>query len=261
MMTVTEEALKNLDDEIMTADTRSTAPFRLFAQIVNVDRWECVLESGAGKVPYDSFRHAPYRKRIALTIEAARLSDKRLYKKEWLIGDNRDDKGWVKITLPSLRVINAHLSTLNGKYVAIDFTPTGKKYMTKATDDKPAEERSETTWSFVELFNTHDECEAAELMHTGGYKDESEPNVVETSTAGPWDVNKVAPSSVPANDKSLAIQAAKALWMAAKHNEAEFRKYLKTNSNVLSGFDKADESGNVDSEKSIAAALAAVKAE
>jgi hypothetical protein len=236
MMTVTEEALKNLDDEIMTADTRSTAPFRLFAQVVNVDRYECVLESGAGKVPYDSFRHAPYRKRIALTIEATRISDGKLYKKEWLVGDNRGDKGWTKITLPSLKAINAHLSALSGKFAAIDFAATGKKYMTKATDDKPAEERSELTWQFVEIYDTRDQCEAAELMHTGGYKDESEPNVVETSTAGPWDVNKVAPPA-STSDTSLAIQAAKALWAASGRDETKFKKMLAGNPNVARQFD------------------------
>lgn len=236
----TDDALSQIDDQIMTADTRSAAPFRLFAQIVNVDRYECVLESGVGKVPYDSYRHPAYRKRIALTIEATRISDNKPYKKEWLILDNRDDKGWSKITLPSLKAINAHLSTLSGKFAAIDYVATGRKYMTKATDDKPAEERSETTWSFVELYNTHDECEAAELMHTGGYKDESESNAVETSTAGPWDVNKVAPPSVPTNDKSLAIQAAKALWAASGRDEAKFKKMLAGNPNVEKQFANVD---------------------
>lgn len=240
-MTTVDEERQQLAEEAMTADTRPPAPFRLFGKIVTVDMWNCVLETGRGKIPYDPAKHAPFRKRLSLTIVIQAIDSAKTYKKEFLIGDNRDDKGWSKIALPSLRLLNLHLTTLESTHVAVDFAPTGRKYQ-----DKDSNERDETTFKFIESYPSSEACEAGSRMFYAGYDEDQE--AASTTTDDPD--FPIPPAEIPPPAPvapNVTLQAAKALWGASGKNPDKFTKMINGNPQVLAGF------------ASVAAALAAVQ--
>lgn len=233
-MTTIDQELEDIANDAMNADTRPQRPFRIFGEVVTLDMWRCVLETGRGKIPFDPQVHQSFRMRNSITIEVQRISDGRIFKREWLDGDNRNDKGWTKITLPSLKANNIHLTTILGRFVTVETVPTGRTW----TNDKK-EEIQETTFKFIETFATRDSCEAAELIYYGTPADEAHANVANAATSDdsdPFAEDLPSPPAATNSDHNIGIQAAKALWTASGKDETKFRKMLAGNPSVLKHF-------------------------
>lgn len=226
-MTTIDDELAAIANDAMEADTRPQRPFRIFGEVVTLDMWRCALESGRGKVPFDPQVHQSFRARISITIEVQRISDGRIFKREWLDGDNRNDKGWTKITLPSLKANNIHLTTIKGRFVAVETVATGRTWQ----NDK-GETVQETTFKFIEAYPTRDACEAAELIYYGSTAEDTSTNAPATDEPA-----ELPPAPTATNsDHGVGVQAAKALWVASGKDETKFKKMLASNPSVMKHF-------------------------
>lgn len=223
-MTTVDEEIERLEAEAMAADSKPERQPKLFGQVVTVNVWACYLQRGAGKVPFDPAVHPADKKSIAITLEIQRI-DGQVRKKDYLDWE----KKWKTITLPSLRSLGLHLSRLKSRWVAIDWAPTGRTY--KSGDDPNAETRQEVCFKFTEVFPDRDACEAAERMHYGNYE-EYDTEVEDTIPT---------PTTPKPDQRNLGIQAARAMWSAAGHDEAKFKSMLQGNPNVMKHFASIDE--------------------
>jgi hypothetical protein len=213
----------NIAEEAMTADQRTPVAPSAFGQIVTVDGYACVIDR-SGKIPFDPQAHAEWRKRIALTITVQDFKGN-TRKKEYLI-DDRNDKGWKTVTLPSLQEHNVPLATLESRWVKYDLAPTGEVW---EPADKPGKKVALTTFKFVEFFKNRDECEAASWEYWGVPESESENGIEHGST------DETPATSTPTPD-SLALQAATAMWGAAGHDTTKYLKMIRGNPNVAKAF-------------------------
>jgi len=118
-----------------------------------VDVFFCVLEKGAGKVPYDEKIHPVDKRLTAVKLSVSLLPEMGLkfgVDRDWIA----EFKPWTAITMPSYKALGLSLRDLNGKYVKFKLTATGEKYESKG------ESHEKTTVEFLKVFSNQAECEA-----------------------------------------------------------------------------------------------------
>lgn len=135
----------------------------LFGQ-VDTNVWACALVKGQGKVPFDPEVHAADQRVIAIEITLTPLASSpnpRISKREMI----RDSAEWAKTVLPSLKALQTDLNKLQGAYVRIELVPA-RTY----TDKTSGEQKTATTFKFMEVYPSEDACEAAAaaLFRKGG---------------------------------------------------------------------------------------------
>jgi hypothetical protein len=125
-----------------------------------VDVFFCVLEKGAGKVPYDEKIHSADKRLTAVKLSVTPLPEMGLK-----FGIDRDliaeFKPWTGITMPSYKALGLSLRELNGKFIKCKLTATGEKYESKG------ESHEKTTVEFLKVFGNQAECEADYKTESG----------------------------------------------------------------------------------------------
>ena len=147
--------------EDLWEDAMSDEPGRFFGTLT-VNVWKCVLEKGAGKVPYDPAQHQGRRTSVAIELTIAPVDP------AWKL-ITRQTLNWVSefkgVIRPSVEALAPRiaeitgqqvgqfnpLKTLNGMWVGGQFVPR--------PDNKPGE--TWTTLQFTDVYASHEECEAA----------------------------------------------------------------------------------------------------
>ena len=140
-------------DAAMNPETREPTK-RWFGQMF-VEVWPCALVKGQGKVPFDANMHASDKRLTAVQMEVMPLSDYGVsftLKRDMIA----EFGGWPKITLPSIKALNADLRNLHESFVAVEFLPTGRKY-----PGNDGTEKEETTFVLVGTFADETACRAA----------------------------------------------------------------------------------------------------
>jgi hypothetical protein len=120
-----------------------------------LDVWACALIKGQGKVPFDDQVHDASQRLTAVQMEVQPLSD---YDVTFTLERDliAEFGAWPKVTLPSIKALGVDLRTLNKKWVAVEFKPTGRTYT-----GRDGEEKQETTFVVMGVYDTEAECRAA----------------------------------------------------------------------------------------------------
>lgn len=176
-------------DPFDTATEAKAPSAEYFGEIV-LDAWHCVLEKGTGKRPFDPGADDPSTRRTAVDIVILPLAEMNLKftLERKLVAESA---AWTKITWPSLQKLGlTNAREAKNKFARVKLTPTGRKWT-----GQDGSEKEETTFEFVALFATEDECRAA---FSGKHS---------TPAAAP------APAAVPGEDpnKKTALTFAKAV--------------------------------------------------
>ena len=203
-------------DPFAAAMTATEAPRTTFGEIATVDAWNCVLQKGVGKQPYDPGQHSPAQRRTAITIEVVPLRGQFTIKRETI----DTGKDWLNITLPSLRALGADLRSLKGKFCQVEQRPTGEKYT-----GKDGAEKERTGLYFLALFDTREQAEAAAEALYGPRA--SGP----VQGATPRNAPQPLPADGDTNDaeRQAALQALPLLWQASGKNGPAFAAMLQSN--------------------------------
>lgn len=124
-----------------------------------VDVWPCVLISGEGKVPFDPAVHEESKRVTAIEMELVPLPD---YDVGFTLERNMVHfaKAWRRVTLPSIQALNVDLRNLHEAYVAAEFKPTGRTWT-----GQDGEEKKETAFVIVDVFDDQDACQKAYLAY------------------------------------------------------------------------------------------------
>ena len=150
------------NDPMETASNATLAP-RTFYGVVDVDAYFCVLVKGTGKVLWDSDQHGVDERRtsIKLTVTPIAESGRPEPMEREMIAESRE---WVRITWASLKALGVtSVRNVKGKFAKVQFAPTGRKWTTRE-----GEEREATTFKFLALYDTEDECRTAWAADNGG---------------------------------------------------------------------------------------------
>jgi hypothetical protein len=178
----------------------SLAPHQFYGR-ADVDVFFCVLEKGTGRVLYDENVHSLDQRRTSIEMTVTALSN--------MPGSNpvsrqmiAESREWTQIVLPSLKSLGiTSLRELKGKWVKVQLVPTGRKWV-----DREGQEREATTFRFLALYNSEDECRTAWLADTG------KPDTAEEATSEPAPANNT--------EKATAYEFLKVL-VNTHHNDRE----------------------------------------
>ena len=142
------------DDPLEAAENAQPRSRTIFGQLT-LTSWFCVLEKGLGKVPFDPAEHKVEARRTAIRIEVQPLASSGLTYSVMreLIAES---PAWTKIVLPSIKTLGVPLSGLNGKFVQVELTPTGRHWT-----DALGQEHDETMPKFLAVYQSQEECEQA----------------------------------------------------------------------------------------------------
>ncbi len=136
--------------------------------MVEINAYACALVKGQGKVPFDPTVHDKRFTGIDIYIQPLAEIDVKYPKtyEEHLVAEFPD---WAKITLPSIKAAGyANVREINGKWARVARVPNGKKYPKKDSAGNPTGDMAEeTTFKFVEFFNTEDDCRKAYIAAGG----------------------------------------------------------------------------------------------
>lgn len=143
------------EDPFDSASDPEVKPFEVFGEI-SLDAWFVTLKKGVGKRTFDELSDKKEDRRTNVEIyvhgiEAMNLREP--LKREVLT----TSVAWAKVTWPSLQRLGvANPKEVRNKYCKCKMTGTGRKFTTR--DGNQAEE---TTFEFLALYNSKEECEKA----------------------------------------------------------------------------------------------------
>lgn len=189
-----------VDDPFESASNAQLAPREFYGQI-QIDAWFCALVKGAGKVPYDAQVHE--RRNTAIDLSVMPLADLKITfpLQRSMIAESRE---WAGIVWASLKALGLNSTReAHGKWCKFTWTGTGRKY------SKDGEEKESTTFKFLELFDTEDQCRAAYWLSRGGQPLEEIEDDLTPQTAA---ANK---------EKETAFEFLKVLVSQHRNNPAE----------------------------------------
>lgn len=166
------QATQTNDDPYAVAQETAERPPEFYGEL-SIDCWFCALIKGQGKVPYDPTIHD--RRSTAIDIAIIPLAE-----------HNRTDawekstldwaRDWTRITWPSLKGlgITSLRDVSKGKWCKFTWQGTGEKYRVRDEDGNEGEERERSTFKFLALYNSEDECRAAYYADSGKTPPDSE---------------------------------------------------------------------------------------
>ena len=150
------------NDPWETAENPQTSSFSEIWGLCELQAWFCVLEKIIGRKPFVAGVHKDSDRRTAIDVHITPLTDMNI---QFAVerGPLSESQEWRSLVLPSIKDLGVSLRELSGRYVKIEFTPTGKTYVNKSGDTK-----SETVIRFVKLFKDEAECRADYLATKAG---------------------------------------------------------------------------------------------
>ena len=164
-----------VNDPFEAASKAAPLPTEYYGQ-VEVDAWFCVLVKGEGRVPFDPQQHSIDQRRTAIDMAIIPLAASGMnYPLERRM--LAESKEWRNIVWPSLKALGFNsLREVNGAWVKVKLVPTGRKYINSAGEEKEA-----TTFKFLAVYDSEEECEAAYLGTSA--TEEDEPSAPEAQPA------------------------------------------------------------------------------
>jgi len=137
--------------------------------MVEINAWACAFQKGVkGGVPYDPAVHEKRHTMIDIFIQPLPEINVK-YPKSLEFHDVTWSVSWSKFTLPSIKALGIdNVREINGKWARVARVPNGRQYPAKDTQGNPTGEmKDETTFKFVQFFDTEDACRSAYLAAGG----------------------------------------------------------------------------------------------
>lgn len=158
-------------DPFETASNPPVLISDLWGQI-DIKAWYCVLEKGVGKVAFDPAQHELGQRRTAIDIVIFPLPELNITNtnicERHLIAES---DAWRNITLKSIKELGfENVREINGKWVHIVPEETGRKY------EKDGQQKSETMFKILAVYNTEEECHKAYLAAGGSDNRKAAPD-------------------------------------------------------------------------------------
>lgn len=193
-----------VDDPWESAANPSYGASEFWGQLF-IDMKYVVLEKNVGKVDFNPSIHSADKRCTGIEMILAPLPEQNL---RFEVSRNTiaEGKEWVKFILPSIKNLGLSPRELNGKFVKLQFKKTGETYT-----NRNGEEKENTTFEFLKVFQNEDECRA-------DYNGESGT----TSQAQP--VNSVSNAAPEDKAKATAFQFLKAIVNEACKGEKDLEK-------------------------------------
>ena len=151
-------------DPLDSADNPQTEAPEYYGQ-ATVDAWDCVLQKGYGKVPFDPQQHRINDRRTAIKIAIIPLPEQEVTRdvyREYLA----EFGPWPKITLPSIKALGLTTRQLNNAWVRATFVSEGRTYTNSAGETKES-----TTFKFLAVYPDEAACRAAYYVANAGPDD------------------------------------------------------------------------------------------
>ncbi len=171
-----------------------------------IDVWACVLQKGAGKVPFIPGQHEDKDRLTAIKMEVIPLPEHNV--QFTVLREMIAEFGaWPKQTLPSIRAIGADLRGLDKAWVSIELKPSGRTYT-----DKHGETKEEKAIVILAVFGSEAACREAYNLYNAG----AEPVAA-------------APAAANGKEKETAAMFLKPLWLQAAGDTDKMTQLLASN--------------------------------
>jgi len=121
---------------------------------VEISLYNAVLVKGVGKAPFDPQQHKPEQMVTGIDIHIAPLAEQNVsfQVSRSMIAESKE---WASLVLPSIKALGLSVRELNGKWARVGQKGTGSNYTNQS-----GETRERTTFEFIKVFATEDECRA-----------------------------------------------------------------------------------------------------
>lgn len=121
---------------------------------VEISLYNAVLVKGVGKAPFDPQQHKPEQMVTGIDIHIAPLAEQNVsfQVSRSMIAESKE---WASLVLPSIKALGLSVRELNGKWARVGQKGTGSNYT-----NQNGETRERTTFEFIKVFATEDECRA-----------------------------------------------------------------------------------------------------
>lgn len=211
-------------DPFETASNPPVLSSDLWGQI-DIKAWFCILEKGVGKIAFDPAQHEIGQRRTAIDIIIYPLPEQNITNmnicERHMIAES---DAWRNITLKSIKELGLeNVREINGKWVHIVPEETGRKY------EKDGQQKSETMFKILAVYNTEDECRKAYLA--AGGSDNRKSNGSDSNNSE----KEVAKQFLPVIVRSVVkdagnLEAAKAAVAKAIAQYPQVAKYFTVDS-------------------------------
>ena len=208
------------DDPFDSATNATLAPRAYYGQI-QVHAWFCALIKGTGKVPFDAGQHKPEDRRTAVDIEIIPLPEQNVsfaVRRE-TIAESRE---WAGIILPSLKALGlGNARDADNQWGKLVQVPSGRKYRSSGGEEKEA-----TTFKFLALYASEDECRRAYFAEVKRQPD-----------AGPQAAPQTAPNGNGSKAHETAVQFIGAFAKMNRYDVEATRKACATQTAITGAVD------------------------
>jgi hypothetical protein len=145
----------NFVDAFDAATNPELPSYDTFGEI-SIDAWFCVMKKGEQRRAWVDGSDAIADRNTAIDIIIHPLDEmNQKYQQERSLIANSNS--WAKFTWPSLQKLGiANVREAKNKFCKVKMVPTGRKYTGKNGD-----QREETTFEFLALYNSKQDCQAA----------------------------------------------------------------------------------------------------
>ena len=185
-----------MSDAFDRADSAKPASPKFWGR-VNVNAYDCILQKGVGKIPFNPTQHKAGEMRTAIDLTVTLLPETVRKADTLQRGMVAESAEWTRVTLPSLKALGyTGLRSLNGMWCAVEFAGLGTFYT-----DNQGESRERQAFKFAGLYATEAECRKAYQDETG-----------DVTSAPIENVTPVAPVS---DEKAMALTFVTALAKTA----------------------------------------------
>lgn len=156
---------------------------------VEISLYNAVLVKGVGKAPFDPQQHKPEQLVTGIDIHIAPLAEQNVsfQVSRSMIAESKE---WASLVLPSIKALGLSVRELNGKWARVGQKGTGSNYT-----NQNGETRERTTFEFIKVFATEDECRADFLANGHPM-----PDLDQTNGNGNGGHAPVQPQAAPANN-------------------------------------------------------------
>jgi len=207
------------------ANEASLGPKIYFGQVFALSDF-VYISKGEPKVLFDEGRHPADKKFTQIKIDGVcHRADGSEYtiNREMIAEFGRE---WAGIVLPSLKVAGVHPRDLDERWASWEMVNTGRSYHSNTT----GEEVQATTFKFRAIYDSEEECRAAEAAHyRRGIEDEETPLPMPEAEA-----------PKPGGDGAERANLAKflpLLWTQAGQDVIKFGELLQANDSLAKHFD------------------------
>jgi len=128
--------------------------------VVTLSMYFAILQKGIGKVPFDPQVHSLDQRVTVIEILLSPLAEQNVSRppERSMIAESKE---WAGFVLPSIKALGISARELNGKYVRAHMKPTGETYT------KNDETKDKSTFEFLKIFPSEDECRKDYLASKG----------------------------------------------------------------------------------------------